>query len=208
VKLGIVSDVHCQDEHLRLTIDALIAEGVDEILCAGDAHYEYRLSNEVAELMQANDVKYIQGNHEWVLMGPHGAGARSAAHVRKSNLDYIDQAPEQIRTTVNGKSLLMIHASPWPPKGHYLYDGDPLFERCDELDADYLILGHTHVPMVKRYGRTLVINPGSLTFSREPGQYGLLSYAILDTTTDEVHMQHPPKDSHASLVAGVHGSTS
>ena len=194
MKLGIVSDVHCQDEHLLLTVRALIDEGVDEILCAGDAHYEYRLSNEVAEIIRDHNIRYIQGNHEWVLMGPHGKGARSAPHVRQSNLDFIGNTPDEIRTTVNGKSLLMVHSTPWPPKGHYLHAGDPLFQRCDELDADYLILGHTHVPMVERIGRTLVINPGSLTFTREPGAYGMLSYAILDTTTDEVTMMHPPKN--------------
>jgi len=197
MKLGIVSDVHCQDEHLLLTVQALIEEGVDEILCAGDAHYEYRLSNEVAEIIRDYNIRYIQGNHEWVLMGPHGKGAREAKHVRQSNLDFIGNAPDQIRTTVDGKSLLMVHSTPWAPKGHYLYSGDPSLQRCDELDADYLILGHTHVPMVERHGRTLVINPGSLTFSREPGAYGMLSYAILDTTTDEVAMQHPPKDPEA-----------
>jgi putative phosphoesterase len=197
VKLGIVSDIHCQDEHLRLTVMSMIADGVDEILCAGDAHYEYRLSNEVAEIIQENNIRYIQGNHEWMLMGPHGAGARNAPHVRKSNLDAIEKTPDEIRTKVNGKTLLMTHASPWAPKGHYLYAGDPLFSRCDELDADYLIIGHTHVPMVERFGRTLVINPGSLTFSREPGAHGMLSYAILDTSSDEVTMMHPPKDPDA-----------
>lgn len=203
MKLGIVSDVHCQDEHLKLTVLSMIADGVDEILCAGDAHYEYRLSNEVAEIIQEHHIRYIQGNHEWVLMGPHGDGARSAPHVRKSNLDAIAQAPDEIRTKVNGKTLLMTHASPWAPKGHYLYAGDPLFSRCDELDADYLIIGHTHVPMVERFGRTLVINPGSLTFSREPNAYGMLSYAILDTTTDEVTMMHPPKDPEAYKIRDV-----
>ncbi len=197
MRLGIVSDVHCQDEHLKLTVMAMIADGVDEILCAGDAHYEYRMSNEVAEIISENNIRYIQGNHEWVLMGPHGQGARSAPHVRKSNLESIGAAPDEIRTQINGKTLLMTHANPWAPKGHYLYSGDPLFARCDELEADYLILGHTHVPMVERFGRTLVINPGSLTFSREPGAYGMLSYAILDTTTDEVTMMHPPKDPEA-----------
>ncbi len=197
MKLGIVSDIHCQDEHLRLTVMSMIADGVDEILCAGDAHYEYRLSNEVAEIIQENNIRYIQGNHEWMLMGPHGAGARTAPHVRKSNLDAIEKTPDEIRTKVNGKTLLMTHASPWAPKGHYLYAGDPLFSRCDELDADYLIIGHTHVPMVERFGRTLVINPGSLTFSREPGAHGMLSYAILDTSSDEVTMMHPPKDPDA-----------
>lgn len=203
MKLGIVSDVHCQDEHLKRTVLSMIADGVDEILCAGDAHYEYRLSNEVAEIIQEHHIRYIQGNHEWVLMGPHGDGARSAPHVRKSNLDAIAQAPDEIRTKVNGKTLLMTHASPWAPKGYYLYAGDPLFSRCDELDADYLIIGHTHVPMVERFGRTLVINPGSLTFSREPNAYGMLSYAILDTTTDEVTMMHPPKDPEAYKIRDV-----
>ncbi len=197
MRLGIVSDVHCQDEHLKLTVMAMIADGVDEILCAGDAHYEYRMSNEVAEIISENKIRYIQGNHEWVLMGPHGEGARSAPHVRKANLESIGAAPDEIRTQIGGKTLLMTHANPWAPKGHYLYSGDPLFSRCDELEADYLILGHTHVPMVERFGRTLVINPGSLTFSREPGAYGMLSYAILDTTTDEVTMMHPPKDLEA-----------
>ena len=193
VKLGIVSDVHCQDEHLRRTVESMIADGVDEILCAGDAQYEYRLSNEVTEIIREHQIRYIQGNHEWVLMGPNGDRARSGEHVRQSNLDFIANTPDEIRTTVNGKTLLMTHASPWAPRGHYLYAGDPLFSRCDELDADYLIIGHTHVPMVERFGRTLVINPGSLVFSREPGAYGMLSYAILDTTTDEVTMMHPPK---------------
>lgn len=203
MRLGIVSDVHCQDEHLKLTVMAMIADGVDEILCAGDAHYEYRMSNEVAEIISENSIRYIQGNHEWVLMGPHGEGARSAPHVRKANLESIGAAPDEIRTQINGKTLLMTHANPWAPKGHYLYSGDPLFSRCDELDADYLILGHTHVPMVERFGRTLVINPGSLTFSREPGAHGMLSYAVLDTTTDEVTMMHPPKDPEAYKIRDV-----
>jgi len=194
VKLGIVSDVHCQDEHLKRTVLSMIADGVDEILCAGDAHYEYRLSNEVAEIITEHNIRYIQGNHEWVLMGGLGERARTAPHVRKSNLEAIQAAPDEIRTQINGKTLLMTHANPWAPKGHYLHSGDPLFERCDELDADYLILGHTHVPMVERFGRTLVINPGSLVFSREPGAHGMLSYAVLDTSTDEVTLMHPPKD--------------
>jgi putative phosphoesterase len=182
----------------------MIDEGVDEILLAGDAHYDYNFSNEVVDIIREFKIRYVTGNHEWNLLSEHGTAARTAAHVNPRNVELVASAPELLRTTVNGKSLLMLHGSPWAPKGQYLFTGDPLFERCDELDADYLILGHTHVPMVQRFGRTLVINPGSLTFSREPGQYGLLSYAILDTTTDEVYMQHPPKDPHAHKVRDSH----
>jgi len=52
--------------------------------------------------------------------------------------------------------------------------------------VDILILGHTHVPMVKRVGSTLVVNPGSIGESRsmEPGRP--VSYAVLDTDSEEV----------------------
>ncbi|MDO8733272.1 MAG: YfcE family phosphodiesterase [Actinomycetota bacterium] len=193
MKLGIVADVHCQDEHLLLTVQALIDEGVDEILLAGDAHYDNHFSNEVVDIIREFNIRYVTGNHEWNLMSEHGTAARTAMHVRAGNLELVAAAPESLRTTMNGKSLLMLHASPWTPKGHYLFAGDPLFQRCDELDADYLILGHTHVPMVQRFGRTLVINPGALAYSEALGALG--EYAILDTNTDEVTQRKYTKQS-------------
>ncbi|MCW2524164.1 MAG: putative metallo-dependent phosphatase, partial [Frankiales bacterium] len=45
MKVGVISDVHCQHEALALTAQALVAEGVEEILLPGDSHYEYRFSN-------------------------------------------------------------------------------------------------------------------------------------------------------------------
>jgi predicted phosphodiesterase len=50
------------------------------------------------------------------------------------------------------------------------------------------VLGHTHVPMVKRFGKTLVINPGSLGESREANEKTMVSYAVIDTDSDEVEI--------------------
>ncbi|MGX7680168.1 metallophosphoesterase family protein [Jatrophihabitans sp. DSM 45814] len=193
MKIGIVSDVHCQHEILAETVAAMDREGVDEILLAGDAHYEYRFSNEVVELTREHKMRYVLGNHEMMLMGPRGERAATAPHVRQANADFVRETPDRIRTQVGGKILTMVHASPWQPFDQYLYRGNPQFERCDELDTDYLILGHTHVPMSERFGRTLVINPGSLAFSRDEGAFDLITYAILDTTTDEVRLIREPK---------------
>ena len=57
---------------------------------------------------------------------------------------------------------------------------------CGNVDADFLVLGHTNVPMAERVNGTLVVNPGSIGESREHGFKDLVSYAILDTSTDEV----------------------
>jgi putative phosphoesterase len=192
MRLGIVSDVHCRHEELALVAQRLVDEGVDEILFAGDGHYEYSFSNEVVELSRNFGMRYVLGNHEAVLLGRHGVRARSAPHVRRANLEYLESAPTTIRTTIDGRTLTMVHANPFADDYRYLYPGDTLFDRCDELDTDYLVLGHTHIPSAVRHGRTLVINPGSLMFSRDEGGHGRPTYAILDTTTDEVRLERDP----------------
>jgi putative phosphoesterase len=200
MRIGIVSDVHCQDEPLKVVAQALVDAGVDEIVMAGDAHYEYRFSNEVMEIAHDYRMRYIQGNHEMMLLSTHGARAVSAAHVRRANLERLQQTPTRLRVQVDGKILTICHANPWAPDNRYLYPSDPLLQRCDELDTDYLILGHTHVPMTLRSGRTLVINPGSLAFSREAGSEGSITYAVLDTSTGEARIERIAK---LDLDAGV-----
>lgn len=164
----------------------MMEAGVEEILLAGDAHFEYRFSNDTVDVIREYDMRYVIGNHEAVLLSPAGSRAASAPHVRAGNLEYVRNAPKRLTSTVDGKRLTMVHANPWAPSFDYLYAANPLFARCDELDTDYLVLGHTHVPMVARFGRTLAINPGSLMFSQDPGGHRLPTFAVLDTDGDHV----------------------
>ena len=50
MKLGIVSDLHCNIDGLKHALD--IMGSVDELLCLGDSIYEYRFSNEVVALLR------------------------------------------------------------------------------------------------------------------------------------------------------------
>lgn len=189
MRLGIVSDVHCQAEALEWTAERMTAQGVDEILLAGDAHFEYRFSDEVVDLIRAYQMRYVRGNHEAVLLGPHGRRALERPGIRPANVEFVRAAPWNIRMPVGGgKTLLMVHANPWEHSFDYLYDGDAHFDRCAELNADYLVLGHTHVPMHRRHGGTVVINPGSLAFSTDRESAGKLVYALLDTDADVVEI--------------------
>ena len=50
MKVGIVSDIHCNADGLR---DALDVMGpIDELLCLGDAIFEYQFSNDVAAILK------------------------------------------------------------------------------------------------------------------------------------------------------------
>ena len=103
-------------------------------------------------------------------------------------LEFVSEQPTQLRVKVGGKTLLMVHGSPWQPYGEYLRPGHERFHRCDELDADFLITGHTHTAFSQRFGRTLVVNPGSLGNSDDPQRRETVTYAIVDTESDDVQL--------------------
>jgi putative phosphoesterase len=183
--LGIMSDVHCNAQAMGLALEAL-SPTVDEVWLAGDAVLQYRFSNEVIESIRDHGITYIAGNHEMTLLSEHGERARSAPQVRPRNVDFMAAAPYRHERRVSGKRLLMVHASPFAPHSDYLHRGSPELARCADLDADILVLGHTHVPLAERVGTTLVVNPGSLGQGGDPDFPGMLSYAILDTDSEEV----------------------
>jgi putative phosphoesterase len=184
VRLGIVSDAHCNAAALCVAIE-LLRPQVDGMLFAGDAVLQYRFSNEVLELIQAEDMRYVQGNHEMTLL-QHGKPATSRPEVRRRNLEFMTAAPRRLRMKVgSGKTLLMVHACPFPPYDQYLYPTHPLLDRCAETEADFVVLGHTHVAMSARVGSTLVVNPGALGERSDPDHPGMVSCGVLDTDTEE-----------------------
>jgi putative phosphoesterase len=184
MRLGIVSDIHCNIDALKLALERM--GPVDELLCAGDAFYEYRFSNDVIELLRERGARYVLGNHENVLLSASGVRAREAATVRQENVEWVRNQPWSIEVDVGGKRLVMVHASPLEPFTQYVYPNSPELRRLAQIEADYVILGHTHTQMAERVGRALVINPGSTGEARDIANGRKLSYAVLDTSTDEL----------------------
>jgi putative phosphoesterase len=180
MKLGILADVHCRHDALREAAEQMTRAGVEEILLAGDAHNQYRFSNETVDVIREYGMRCVAGNHEAVLLGTQGTRAVAAPHVRAAHLAYMREVPERLTTVVAGRRLTMLHADPFARTFDYLY--------ADELGTDVLVLGHTHLPMVARFGRTLVVNPGALMLSRDPGGHGVLTYAVLDTGSNDVFL--------------------
>lgn len=188
MRIGILADIHCNDQALRIALERM--GRVDELLVAGDAVYQFRFSNEVMELLRTNRARYILGNHEEVLLGKWGERARAAEWVRRDELAYMAEQPSRLETRVNGKRLVMVHGSPFEPHNEYIYPNSPSLSRLGEIDADYIVLGHTHYQMAERVGRALVINPGSAGEARDPRNAFQLSYAVLDTESDEVAFEN------------------
>jgi putative phosphoesterase len=184
VKIGIVSDLHCNQHGLLRALD--IIGDVDELICLGDSVYEYRFSNEVIEILRDRAAHTILGNHEEGFLGPQGVRARAADWIDPALLGWLADRPPRLMVEIGGKKLLLVHSTPWEPRGTYVYPHSSLIERFAEANADFVLYGHTHHQLVRRVGRVLVINPGSAGEARDSGNGRQLSCAVLDTITEEV----------------------
>ena len=74
MRIGIVSDLHCNVAGLSQALDLM--GDVDELICLGDSIWEYRFSNEVVRTLRDRGARTILGNHEKGFLGPQGTRAR------------------------------------------------------------------------------------------------------------------------------------
>jgi putative phosphoesterase len=188
VKLGIVSDIHGNLAGLQT---ALAAMGpVDELLCLGDSIYQYRFSNEVIGLLKTMGARLILGNHEEVFLSEAGAQARERQEVDPGLVAFLTDQPHRRLLTYGGKTVLMIHSTPWEPRGEYIYPHNEKLARFAEAGADFVLYGHTHAEVVRRIGGVVVVNPGSAGEGRYTRDGLMLSCAVLDTGTGEARVIH------------------
>jgi putative phosphoesterase len=186
VRVGIVSDIHCNAAGLTQALH-LMGE-IDELVCLGDSIYEYRFSNEVVHILKEREAQVIVGNHEEVFFGPSGARARARDGVDPALAQWLAGRPQRSELRLGGKTLLLVHSTPWEPRGSYVYPDSTLLLRFAEAEADFVLYGHTHAQIVRRIGRVLVINPGSAGDARDHRNGGQLSCAVLDTASEEAQV--------------------
>lgn len=191
MKIGLISDIHSNIYALKKVLRSL--GGTDLILCAGDITGYYPFVNEVFEELDRYSVIYIKGNHDAYLCGGEIRDLNlveptsfdyTRKHITNENLDRLDKAPIQLEMRTDGLKISMFHGSPWDKLEGYVYPDYPDFDKFRKVDADVIILGHTHYPLVKRIGGKLIINPGSCG---QPRDYDpRASFAIFDTSTKNV----------------------
>ncbi len=195
MKLGIISDIHCNLYGLRQALAAMAS--VDEVLCLGDSINEARFSNETIAALKERGAQVILGNHEEAFLSPAGECAREANRADPALVDWLAAQPLRRTLEVGGKRLLMVHSTPWEPRGDYIFPHNPHLERFAEADANFVLYGHTHAQVVRRFGRVLVINPGSAGEAGYRGNNWQLSCAILDTVTEHVELIAIPDPRYA-----------
>ncbi len=198
MKVGIVSDIHCNARGLELALAAM--GDVEELLCLGDSIFEYQFSNDVVALLKKRRAHIIQGNHEEVFFSSAGERARAREGLDPALMEFLANQPPRRRVEIGGKAFLMVHSTPWEPRGDYVHPHSARFARFADTDADFVLYGHTHVQVVRQFGRVTVINPGSTGDGRDSNNDRQLSCAVVDTGSGEAKVIDFPDPRYAPPV--------
>ena len=195
MKIGIISDIHANIQGLRLALEAM--GDIDELLCLGDSIFEYQFSNDVVGLLRERQAHVIQGNHEEVFLSEAGRRAREREGIDRDLLGWLAEQPHRRTVEFGGRAILMVHSTPWEPRGTYVYPHSANLERFAEVDADFVLYGHTHAQLVRRIGAVTIVNPGSAGDARDSNNGRQLSCAVLDIATGEVTVTNYPDPRYA-----------
>jgi putative phosphoesterase len=187
-KLLIISDIHANWPALQAVINA--EPDHDSAVFCGDV-VDYGPSPSVCLHWTRNHCKHVvRGNHDNALafdldchcMGSFRAYslATRAWHKRllsRDDVEYLGRMPFVDWFEWNGQHFRMAHAT--PRGGLFQYLSPDEWEDCiDGIDADFILLGHTHVQGSRTFGKRTVVNPGSVGLARDGA--GDACYAILD----------------------------
>ncbi len=182
--IGVIADIHGNSPALVATLHEM--PGTDLILLAGDIAGRAHELVEVLEIIDAHGILYVQGNHEETAINYYslfGGDSRLADAVRR-----IRETPYRKDLVLDKRKIILAHGSPDNPKKEYVYPEYPYFDRFLALGFDFIILGHTHVPMVVARDHTTIINPGSVgePEAKDPRP----SYGLIDTARGTAEVRY------------------
>ncbi|RLF78265.1 metallophosphoesterase [Thermococci archaeon] len=196
--IGLISDIHSNLEALKAVWRDV--KKADVIFCMGDLVGYGANPNEVVEFfreeMKKREILCVRGNHDNAVafnavwgFNPYAREAiRWHQRVMKpENIEFLQKLPVKERFEAAGEDFLIIHGSPRAPLDEYLFPWLPDSEFREVLKyfkEKNLVVGHTHMMMLKEIGERRVINPGGVGQPRD-GDWRA-AYAFIDTKNNEV----------------------
>lgn len=197
MKIGLIADPHSNLLALKAVLDDM--PRVDQMICVGDLVGYAAEPNEVVDLVRLKRMRVVMGNHDYAAVtrdvrgfNPLAAHAAlwTADNLRKENLKFLSDLPTHLGLSFGGQKLHVVHGSPRDPLNEYLFPDIPnhaLAAIVQNVDADVIVLGHTHVPMQRMILGKLVINPGGVGQPRDRDPRA--SYAVM-SLDKEVRVSH------------------
>ena len=221
MKIAIISDVHGNYEALRS-----LPDGYDELWVLGDLVNYGPEPGAVVDLVKVNSAVVVRGNHDQSLgfdVDPR-CGARyqkmaditrryTASVLKKEQRDFLRRLPLKLELKRGDTRFYLCHAKPSDPLYSYCEEqSEEWIKELDQVKAEVLLVGHTHIPFIRQIGNRVVVNPGSLGQPKngqanacyaiwEDGAFQLKSFAYpVEMTVERVKALAFPREMEKDLI--------
>jgi putative phosphoesterase len=218
---GFISDIHGNLPALEAVLEDLKQRDLDRIICLGDICFGPQ-AHECLERVRELDCPVILGNWDsWSIDGfppaddPVGImlyeiGAWWAEHLTDDDRAFVRTFQRTLELPLEGGArMLCFHGSP-RNFSDFIFATTPdseLEDIFDGIEATVLVGGHTHLQMLRRFGPSVFVNPGSVgqPFSQWwPRQIRVAhwaEYGVIDVVGDatEIELRRVPFDLDALL---------
>jgi predicted phosphodiesterase len=179
-RLGLIGDVHAEEDRLEAALDWMHGQRLDAILCTGDVSDGPGSVDRCCELLEQAGVATVSGNHDrWLLTDKsrHIENAHQLADVGEPAREWLGALPRTLSFDTVLGPLLLCHGMAdndmrkvWPGTRRM-----PA-ERSDELDSllaaaehRFIVNGHMHFRVLIDFQDLLLVNAGTLTSRHRPG---------------------------------------
>ena len=203
-RVGLLGDVHACDGKLESALRFLRAQNVERILCVGDIVDGFGDGERCCALLQQFGVATVRGNHDrWLLNHEmrdlEGAVACESLSLRA--FAFLQSLPPTLNFETTRGPLLLCHGvgdndmNKLTPDdyGYALECNDELQTLIAAREYRFVVGGHTHRRMVKRFGPLTFINAGALPAGNEP------CFALADFEREVIEF----RDFDGDEVAGI-----
>lgn len=169
-RVGLVGDIHAEDDVLAAALEHMDALGVTARLCVGDIADGSGDLDRTCALLDRAGVVCVRGNHDrWALEGTNRALEYANTPSPRARA-FLESLPPTRRFDTPLGGLLLCHgvgdndmAELRPDTTGYALDVlDELHELAARPDVVLMVGGHTHQAMVRAFPGLVVVNAGTL----------------------------------------------
>lgn len=171
MKILVISDIHGNFEAL-----SALPESGDELWVLGDLVNYGPEPSPVIDSLRSRAALIVRGNHD-NSVGYHedprcsprframaeATGRYTESVVSPDQEDFLRNLPLQAMVQRGSSRFYLCHAIPSDPLfGYCEADSDRWLKEIQDIPADVVLVGHTHIPTVRTIGDRMIVNPGSL----------------------------------------------
>lgn len=153
MKILVISDTHGDTNKAEEAIRLNYKE-INLIIHLGDY---FRDAQKLSGMFPDIPMEYIYGNSDFM----------------------VENVPAEKLLEICGKRIFITHGHRYSVK----WDYGRLYKKAEELKADMILFGHTHIPEIVKMNQVYLLNPGSTSDPRDDSDE---SYAIIDIVDGQI----------------------